>query len=247
MAGQTVVITGAGRGLGFAMAVRVGSAGARVYVAELNRDRGLEAVGDLVRQGFDAHFVEMDVTDSVSVGRAADAILSHGPVDALVNNAALADGVGGKAFHLVTEAEWDRVMRTNATGPWLVSKAFAPAMIERRYGRIVNVASDAALYGSPRLAHYVASKGALIALTRAMARELGPHGITVNAVAPGLSRTESAEAIPKDRHDLYSRNRVIDRDQQPEDTAGLVAFLAGSEAGYITGQLVVVDGGFVFH
>jgi NAD(P)-dependent dehydrogenase (short-subunit alcohol dehydrogenase family) len=114
-------------------------------------------------------------------------------------------------------------------------------------GRIVNIASDAALYGSERLAHYVASKGSVIALTRAMARDVGDDGVTVNAVAPGLTRGESSERVPPERHDLYRRNRAITRDQQHEDTVGAVAFLLGSDAGYITGQLLVVDGGWVMH
>jgi NAD(P)-dependent dehydrogenase (short-subunit alcohol dehydrogenase family) len=135
----------------------------------------------------------------------------------------------------------------NVRGPWLVAKAFAPSMIAAGTGRVVNMASDAALYGSPRLAHYITSKGAVIALTKAMARELGASGITVNSVAPGLSETESTVRVPAERHDLYRRNRALSRPQAAEDTAGVVTFLLGSEASYITGQLLVVDGGFVFH
>ncbi|MCY3892929.1 MAG: SDR family oxidoreductase [Acidimicrobiaceae bacterium] len=126
-----------------------------------------------------------------------------------------------------------------------MSRALAPQMIGTGEGRIVNIASDAALYGSPRLAHYVASKGALIALTRAMARELGDHGITVNAVAPGLTEGPSAERIPAERHALYAANRAITRPQQPDDVVGAVNFLLSDRAAYITGQTIVVDGGFV--
>lgn len=242
-----IVVTGAGRGLGLAMARRIGQSGATVYIAELDGPRGEKAAEQLQGEGIRAHFVEMDVTDAESVADAAGKVLSEGPVDALVNNAALADGVGGKPFYEIEVDTWDRLMAVNSRGPWLVARSFAPAMIQHGSGRIVNIASDAALYGSARLAHYIASKGAVIAMTRAMARDLGPHGITVNAVAPGLTETESSLSIPEERHSLYRNNRAIERPQQPEDTVGIVAFLIGPEAAYITGQLIVVDGGFVFH
>jgi len=120
-------------------------------------------------------------------------------------------------------------------------------MIAAGRGRVVNVGSDAAIYGSPRLAHYIAAKGGLSALTRAMARDLGPHGITVNTVSPGLTATEAAAEIPVERHRLYRENRALGRDQEPADVVGAVAFLLGPEAGYITGQQFVVNGGFVFN
>ena len=243
----TVVITGAGRGLGFAIAERLAVAGARIYVVDIDHSRGIDAVSRLGGGSPDARFVQMDVADPESVQRGAAEILSQGPVHALVNNAALADGVGGKLFHEIEVEDWDRIMAVNTRGLWLVSRAFAPAMMQLGYGRIINMASDAALYGSLRLAHYIASKGAVIALTRAMARELGPYSITVNAVAPGLSNTESAKLIPQERHELYRSNRVIPRDQEPGDSAGIVAFLLGPEAGFISGQLITVDGGFIFN
>lgn len=245
--GHRVVVTGAGRGLGLAMARRIGQDGATVYIAELEGPRGEKAAEDLQGEGIRAHFVHMDVTDPDSVSEAAGKVLSEGPVDALVNNAALADGVGGRPFYEIDVDAWDRLMAVNTRGPWLVARSFVPAMIEHGSGRIVNIASDAALYGSPRLAHYIASKGAVIAMTRAMARDVGHHGITVNAVAPGLTETESSLSIPEERHALYRQSRAIKRPQQPEDTVGIVAFLIGPEATYITGQLIVVDGGFVFH
>lgn len=240
-----VVVTGAGRGLGLAMARRIGQDGARVYLAEVDAERGTEAEAALHAEGLAATFVRMDVADPESVRDAVERIAADGPIHALVNNAGLADAVGGKLFHEISVAEWDRIMAVNARGPWLVASAVVPHLAQG--GRIVNIASDAALYGSPRLAHYIASKGALIALTRAMARELGPRGITVNSIAPGLTVGPSAENIPAARHELYRANRAIERDQQPEDVTGAVAFLLGPTSGYITGQLLVVDGGFVLH
>ncbi|MEQ4192786.1 SDR family oxidoreductase [Streptomyces sp. YIM 103828] len=242
-----VVVTGAGRGLGLATARRVGADGHRVVLAELDPARGEEAADSLRRDGLDAHFVPCDVAEPDSVAAMAEATAALGPVHGLVNNAGLADAVGGKYFHEIDVATWDRIMTVNARGPWLVARALLPHLLAGGGGRIVNVASDAALYGSPRLAHYIASKGALIALTRAMARETGDQGVTVNAVAPGLTESESAERIPAERHELYRLNRAIPRPQRPDDLTGLIAFLIGEESRYITGQTFAVNGGFTMH
>lgn len=243
---RVFVVTGAGRGLGYAIAERTGRAGGRIAIAEVDRDRGERAAFELRGADIDATFVHMDVADEPSVQSAFEEIAKLGTLRGLVNNAALADGVGGKPFHEIDVNDWDRLMGVNVRGAWLASKHAVP-LLQRDGGRIINLASDAALYGSPRLAHYIASKGAIIALTKAMARELGPLGITVNAVAPGLTNGEAADRIPDERHDLYRRNRMLSRDQEPEDITGIVNFLLSSEASYITGQLVVVDGGFVTH
>jgi NAD(P)-dependent dehydrogenase (short-subunit alcohol dehydrogenase family) len=243
--GRIVIVTGAGRGLGLAIAGHVSAAGATVVVAELHEDRGKAAVAELTAQGVDATFVATDVADETSVAELAERAAQLGPVWGLVNNAGLADAVGGKTFWEIEPGEWDRIQSVNARGPWLVSRAVAPAMLDAGEGRIVHVASDAALYGSPKLSHYIASKGAVIALTRAMARELGDHGITVNAVAPGLLVSESSEAIPAHRHELYATQRAISRPQQPDDVTGAVTFLLSDEARYVTGHTLVVDGGFV--
>jgi NAD(P)-dependent dehydrogenase (short-subunit alcohol dehydrogenase family) len=242
---RKVVITGAGRGLGLATARRAGRDGFRVVVAELDAERGEKAAAELRAEGVDARFVWCDVASPESVRAMAAEI--DGPVHGLVNNAGLADAVGGKNFHDIDVEDWDRIMAVNARGPWLVARALLPRLIESGSGRIINLASDAALYGSPRLAHYIASKGAVIALTRAMAREVGDQGVTVNAVAPGLTEGESAERIPAERHELYRLNRAISRPQRPDDLVGLIAFLLGAESRYITGQLFAVNGGFTMH
>lgn len=242
---RTVVVTGAGRGLGLAMARRAGEDGFRVVVAEVDAVRGGEAAADLRAQGLDAHFVRCDVADPASVNELAAFVRDLGPLYGLVNNAALANGVGGKEFQDIDVEAWDRLMAVNARSPWLVAKALHPLFSSP--GRIVNIASDAALYGSPRLAHYIASKGAVIALTRAMARELGDRGITANAVAPGLTEVEATETVPAERHALYRGNRAISRPQQPDDLVGLVSFLLSEESRYLTGQVIAVNGGFTMN
>ncbi|MEV7792127.1 SDR family oxidoreductase [Streptomyces sp. NPDC087512] len=242
---RTVVVTGAGRGLGEAMARRAAADGYRVVVAELNEERGSRTAAAIRDAGGEARFLPLDVADPASVEALAARLAPGGPVYGLVNNAALANGVGGREFQDIDVATWDRLMAVNARGPWLVAKHLLPLMTGP--GRIVNIASDAALYGSPRLAHYIASKGAVIALTRAMARELGERGITVNAVAPGLTEVEATETVPAERHALYAANRAIPRPQRPDDLVGLVAHLLDAESRYLTGQVIAVNGGFTMH
>lgn len=245
---RTVVVTGAGRGLGLAAARRIGADGYRVVIAELDERTGKQAADDLRADGITADFHPLDVADPDSVDALATTLTGDGTgLHGLVNNAGLANAVGGKPFHEIDVQAFDRIMTVNARGPWLVARALLPLMKAGGGGRIVNLASDAALYGSPRLAHYIASKGAVISLTRAMARETGDLGITVNAVAPGLTEGESSVDIPAERHELYRLNRAISRPQQPADLVGLIAFLVGDESGYITGQTFAVNGGFTMH
>ncbi|HET9498964.1 MAG TPA: 3-oxoacyl-ACP reductase family protein [Marmoricola sp.] len=240
------VVTGSGRGLGLAIAERLGHDGARIVVAELRPDVAEKGVAHLEERGIEVHRVDTDVSDAASVQRLADAVEELGGAHGLVNNAAIADGVGGKPFHQIEEEQFSRILDVNVRGTWLVAKALYPQLARRR-GAIVNLASDAALYGSPRLAHYIASKGAIISMTRGMARDAGLDGVRVNAIAPGLIRVEATETVPGERYDLYRDNRALERDQTPEDMVGAVAFLLSDDARYVTGQTLVVDGGFVMH
>src|SRR6185295_7027889 len=143
----------------------------------------------------------------------------------LVNNAAIATGIGGKTFEEIDVETWDRVMAVNVRGTWLMIRAMAPLMRQSRLGgRIVNLASDTALWGAPRLLHYVGSKGAVIAMTRSLARELGPDNIAVNAIAPGLVQVEATQYVPESRHRHYVDQRALSRDQVPEDVTGAVVY-----------------------
>jgi NAD(P)-dependent dehydrogenase (short-subunit alcohol dehydrogenase family) len=248
--GRIIVITGAGSGLGRAFAEAAAKAGAaHVVVADIDATLGETTAKDLRHAGVSAEFQAVDLGDPASIESFAAALASkHTYIDGLVNNAAIATGIGGKTFEEIDIETWDRVMRVNVRGTWLVVKALAPLLRKSVLGgRIVNLASDTALWGAPRLLHYVGSKGAIIAMTRSLARELGPDNITVNAIAPGLVLVEATEYVPQERKDTYVSGRAIQRAQHPDDTTGVVTFLLSNEAGFVTGQLIPVNGGFVFN
>ncbi len=250
LAGRTILVTGAGRGLGRAFAEACAAAGAeRIVVADVRADWGEAAVEALARAGAKAVFLPVDLADPQSIEAFADKMgARYGHLDGLVNNGAIATGIGGKTFEEIDIETWDKVMSVNVRGTWLMTKAMAPLLRKSTLGgRIVNVASDTALWGAPRLLHYVASKGAVISMTRSLARELGPDNIAVNAIAPGLVAVEATEYVPQDRKDLYVAGRAMQRTQMPEDVTGVVVFLLGQGAGFVTGQLLPVNGGFVLN
>ena len=246
--GKHIIVTGAGRGLGLAYAKRLASEGAVVGIAEINPDRGKRAVAALRDTGAGAVFCQTDISSEASTAEMASQFIeAWGRIDGLVTNAALADSVGGSLFDELTVEEWDRIMAVNVRGTWLTCRAIAPFMKERKQGSIVTVGSDTALWGSPELLHYVTSKGAIVAFTRAMARELGDAGVRINCVAPGLVRNEATAGVPEVRHEWNVRERSIPRESSEDDIVGTVSFLLSDDAAFITGQLIVVDGGLVFH
>jgi NAD(P)-dependent dehydrogenase (short-subunit alcohol dehydrogenase family) len=249
LADRIIVVTGAGRGLGRAFAEGAAGAGAAaVVVAELVEEWGKAAAAALTEAGHEAMFVSLDLGDPASVAAMAEAVgRRYGRIDGLVNNGAIATGIGGKTFEEIDLETWDKVMRVNVRGTWLAVRACAPWLRKSAGARVVNIASDTALWGAPRLLHYVASKGAVIAMTRSLARELGPDRIAVNAVAPGLTLGEATDYVPKERHELYVKGRAIPRAQEAADVVGAVLYLLSDGAAFVTGQLLPVNGGFVLH
>lgn len=245
---KRIVITGAARGLGYSFAENIGSSGARLVIADILEHEGQVAATKLRESGADVSFVPLDLASPDSIRRCVEsAVEILGGIDGLVNNGAIATGIGGVSMEDIDIDTWDRVMTVNVRGTWLMSRAAAPYLRQASAGRIVNIASDTALWGAPKLMHYVASKGAVIAMTRSMARELGTDGVAVNAVAPGLTLVEATEYVPEERHKLYVDGRAINREQLPEDISGVVGFLLSGAAGFVTGQVIPVNGGFVMN
>lgn len=247
LTGKRIVVTGAARGLGRSFAAAIAAAGAKVVMCDILADELADGTASLREQGAQVESQVIDLADPASISAAFNAIAEGGAVDGLVNNAALATGVGGKTMMEYDIDLWDRVMQVNVRGTWLVSQAAVPLLAQTPHAKIVNVASDTALWGAPRLMAYVASKGAIISMTRSMARELGPQGICVNAIAPGLTRVEATEYVPAERHQLYEQGRALAGAQHPDDVNGTVLYLLSPLANFVTGQLLPVNGGFVFN
>jgi NAD(P)-dependent dehydrogenase (short-subunit alcohol dehydrogenase family) len=250
--GKVCLVTGSSGGLGRAFCHKLASEGAVVAAAGRSLERLEPVVSSLSSSASGAgprHMaVELDICDWHSVAAGVARVKEvYGRIDVLVNNAAAYGDLTRAPFDQLPIDEWDRVMATNVRGPWFVSRAVAPIMREQQSGRIINITSATFWSGSANWAHYVASKGALIGLTRVMAKELGAANICVNAVAPGFTMTEASQALIPGA-DTYGVDRgSIKRAQQPEDVVGVVAFLASDEAGFITGQTIIVDGGREFN
>jgi len=246
--GRTIVVTGAARGVGRAIAVACARHGAKLLLCDVLAELGQKTSAELAANGATVRFVPVDLAEVASIERLAEDVRQHeGRIDGLVNNAAIATNVGGKTFDEIDIELWDRVMRVNVRGTWLVTRSLLPLFSTGGDGRIVNIASDTALWGAPRLLGYVASKGAVMSMTRSLARELGPRGIGVTAVAPGIMRNEATEYVPAERHRMYETGRAVPGPQLPEDIVDVVAFLLTPAALALTGQVLPVNAGFVFN
>jgi pyridoxal 4-dehydrogenase len=246
LAGQTALVTGAARGLGYATAERLAAEGARVALFDRDAEALAAAADSLGGDEASALALAVDVTDEEAVGRGVEAVLAEtGRIEVLVNNAGIYPHF---PFEELSFADWRRVLATNLDSVYLCSHAVYPSMRERGYGRIVNVSSATFFIGYPGLSAYVASKGGIVGFTRALASEAGPHGITVNAVTPGLIATEGV--VGGEEAGLFDEivpDQAVGRRGEPEDIAEAIAYLASPAASFITGQTVNVDGGHRYH
>jgi NAD(P)-dependent dehydrogenase (short-subunit alcohol dehydrogenase family) len=244
--GKVVIVTGAAGGLGRAFAQGFASAGASLVVADIDMAGVDETAALISATGAKAVAVKVDVTSKESTDALAQAALdAFGRIDVLINNAAIYATLTRKPFTEIDPAEWDRVMNVNVKGAWLCSASVYPKM-SHPGGRIVNIASATVFSGSPLWMHYVASKAAVIGMTRVMAREVGGDGVTVNAIAPGFTLTEASLSLIQDAETYGVDRGAIKRSSQPDDIVGTALFLASDNASYITGQTLVVDGGKQF-
>jgi NAD(P)-dependent dehydrogenase (short-subunit alcohol dehydrogenase family) len=243
--GKVAIVTGGAKGIGQSIAQSLAAEGARIVIADL---QGAEEAAQAYPGGVG---LPVDVSSEADTERmAAETVERCGGIDILVNNAGLYASLAMRPFDQIPVDEWRQVMDVNVLSMFLTCRAVVPRMRERGGGRIVNISSGTPFRGVPFLLHYVTSKGAIVALTRALAKELGGDDILVNCVAPGFTMSagvqEHAEVVEALR-DVSVTARTLRRDQVPEDVAGAVTFLAGPGAAFITGQTMVIDGGQYFH
>jgi NAD(P)-dependent dehydrogenase (short-subunit alcohol dehydrogenase family) len=244
LADRIAIVTGGAQGIGRAIAQRLHEEGATVVIADL---QGHEAAA----AELDGLGVRVDVSNEAEVKALAEAVLErYGRIDALVNNAGIYSSLVPKPFEQIEVDEWRTVYDVNVLGMFLVTRAVVPAMRAAGYGRIVNIASGTPYKGVPFLLHYVTSKGAVIAMTRAVAKEVSPAGILINTVSPGFTMSDGVLANPvqvEKLQEISLQARLVQRDQFPSDIVGAVAFFCSHDADFITGQSLVVDGGAYFN
>jgi NAD(P)-dependent dehydrogenase (short-subunit alcohol dehydrogenase family) len=243
--GRVAVVTGGAQGIGRAIAAGLAAEGARIVIADLQRAEEAAA-------GFaDGVGLTIDVASEEDVARMADETIARcGRIDVLVNNAGLYASLPMRPFTEIPVDEWRRVMDVNVLSMFLTCRAIVPHMREQGGGKIVNISSGTPFRGVPFVLHYVTSKGAIVALTRSLARELGKDNVLVNCVAPGFTLSEGVQAHPEvleKLRDVSVAARTLQRDQVPDDVVGAVVFLAGPGSDFVTGQTIVIDGGQYFH
>jgi NAD(P)-dependent dehydrogenase (short-subunit alcohol dehydrogenase family) len=245
---KVVIVTGAASGIGRAFAARLAREGARVALMDVDGQKVESAAAECRAAGAKVEAVELDVADRDAVRAAVDGVASRlGGIYGLVNNAGMLSALRNQPFEDIDPTEMFRVLAVNAGGPFLMSQAVVRHMRAGGGGRIVNMASGAILAGPPGLAHYVMSKGAVFALTRALARELGPDRVNVNSIAPGLTLTEGVRALyPQEFIDAARLSRSLARDEEPKDLEGTLVYLLSAASDFVTGQMIVVNGGAQF-
>ena len=241
MQGQVAVVTGAASGIGRATAEALAARGAQVVVADIDVEGGERAAAALRERGSRAEFIAVDMTDPASIAAFAAAVhAKYGAVDVLVN------GAGWGRTHPFWEGTpelWNKLIALNLVGPMTLAKALLPHMLERKSGRIVNIASDAGRVGSLGETVYAGAKGGLIAFTKSLARETARHGINVNCVCPGPTDTPLLAAVPEGHLEAFRKAIPLRRFAQPSEVADAVAFFAGAQSNYVTGQVLSVSGG----
>ena len=247
--GIVTIVTGGAQGIGAAYARGYAAEGAKVVVSDVLDPEPI--VAELKGAGGDAIGVRSDVTDDAqNQSLVASALEAYGRIDVLMNNAALFGRLKRQRFEGIDQDEFDAVLRVNIRGVWQMSKAVVPVMRKQEYGKIINIASGTVFKGTPMQLHYVTSKGAIVAMTRALAREVGEDNICVNAIAPGLTESEAVLEEGAFSEAEFSANvgtRCIKRAETPEDLVGTAIFLASPDSDFITGQVLCVDGGSVTH
>lgn len=247
--GRVAIVTGAAQGIGAAYAKRFAEEGAKVAICDLMDCTNV--VNTIAQSGGEAFGMEVDVSDEAQVAAlVARTVETFGKVDVMVPNAAVFATIDRRSFLEIGVEEWDRLMAVNVRGVFVCIKAVVPEMKKRGYGKIVNISSGTVQVGVPWMLHYVSSKGAVDAMTRAAAREVGEFGIRVNSIAPGFTMSERIEAQREGLQfniDMNIAGRAIKRDETPEDLLGTMVFLASPESDFMTGQTVLVDGGLVMH
>lgn len=242
---KVAIVTGAARGLGKTFASALASEGAKIVALDIADPA--ETVRMIAASGGTARGIRADVTVEADCRKAADeTVAAFGQIDILVNNAAIIYGLKRKPFYEIDPAEWDRVMTVNVKGAWLCARAVFPYMQRQGKGKIVNLSSETYFTGSHGFVHYVTSKAGVVGLTRSMAVELGPHNITINALAPGFTDSEASRSI--DDVSKYDTSRTpMGRLQQPDDLIGALLYLCSNDSDFVTGQTLLVDGGRVMH